>query len=114
VAMMIVFLLTRAGCDAQSAWNLEQALQLAHTHEFDLMVLDINIPAASGFTICQGLRQFPHLKDTPVIFMSGCATIENQQRAFALGAVDFIEKPFDAKDFIRRIKSRINSLPAYA
>lgn len=107
VAMMIVFLLTRAGCDAQAAWSLEKTLCLAEAHDFDLIVLDINMPQASGFDICRRLKEFSHLQDTPVIFMSGCPTLENQQRAFAMGAVDFIEKPFAPADFVSRILSHL-------
>jgi DNA-binding response OmpR family regulator len=111
--MMMVALLTRAGCDVQSAWNLEKALRLAERHDFDLTTLDIDLPQAGGFKICRRLREFPHLQNTPVVFMSGCATLENQQRAFALGAVDFIEKPFAARDFVSRILSHLTeSTPA--
>jgi len=113
VAMMITFLLTRAGCDVQSAWNLEKALRLAEGHDFNLIVLDINLPQAGGFEICRRLRELPHLQNTPVVFMSGCATLENQQRAFVLGAVDFIEKPFAPRDFVSRILSHLKeSTPA--
>jgi DNA-binding response OmpR family regulator len=105
VAMMMVFLLTRAGCDVQSAWNAEKAMQVAETGDFDLITLDISLPGAGGFEICKRLRQFPHLKHTPVIFVSGCASTINRQRAFELGAADFIEKPFSGSDFISRILS---------
>jgi len=105
VAMMMVFLLTRAGCDVQSAWNTEKTVQLAETNDFDLITLDINLPGAGGFEICKRLRQFPHLKYTPVIFVSGCASTNYRQRAFELGAVDFIEKPFGASDFVSRVLS---------
>lgn len=107
VAMMIVFLLTRAGCDVQAAWNLEKVMRLAESTRFDLITLDLTLPEASGFEIYQTLREFPHLKDTPIVFVSGCGTIENQQRAFDLGAADFIEKPFDGKEFISRILSQL-------
>ena len=103
LAMMMVFLLTRAGCNVQAAWNVEKAMQLAEINEFDLITLDITLPAISGFEIYERLKRFSHLKETPVVFVSGCATIENQQRAFELGAADFIEKPFEARDFTSRI-----------
>ena len=117
VALMIVFLLTRAGCEVETAWNIEKALRLAETEKFDLITLDVNIPGTSGFIIYELLRQIPHLKNTPVIFVSGGASEEDQQRAFALGAVDFIIKPFEATDFIYRIishakaKSRPSDVP---
>jgi DNA-binding response OmpR family regulator len=107
VALMIVFLLTRAGCEVETAWNIEKALRLAETEKFDLITLDVNIPGTSGFIIYERLRQIPHLKDTPVIFVSGNISEEDQQRALELGAVDFIHKPFEVTDFIFRIISHV-------
>ena len=107
VALMMVFLLTRAGCEAQAAMSAEKALRLAQADEFDLITLDIGMPELDGFRLFQKLRQIPHLKETPVVFVSGNSSIENQQRALNLGASDFIEKPFETQDFISRILSLV-------
>ena len=107
VAMMLVFLLERAGCETDTALSLEQALRLAQTKEFDLITLDVGMPGASGFEIYVRLRKIPHLKDTPICFVSGCPTPENRLRAIELGAADFIEKPFDTQDFLSRILSLV-------
>jgi DNA-binding response OmpR family regulator len=107
VAMLMVFLLTRAGCDAQVATSGEKALRLAQTDAFDLITLDVGLPDLDGFTLFQKLKQIPRLKATPVVFVSGSSALENQQRALDLGAADFIEKPFDAQDFISRILSLV-------
>ncbi len=107
VALMMVFLLTRAGCDAQAATNAEKALRLAQTEVFDLITLDVEMPGSSGFDLFRLLKQIPHLKETPVVFVSGNAAIENQQHGLDLGAADFIEKPFDTQDFLSRILSLV-------
>jgi len=107
VALMMVFILTRAGCEAQSALDVKKALRLAQTEDFDLITLDVDIPGLNGFELFQRLKQIPHAKDTPIVFVSGAATIENQQRALELGAVDFIEKPFNTEDFLSRIISHV-------
>jgi len=105
VAMTIVFLLTRAGYDTEAALSSTKALQLAETSAFNLITLDVDMPCVDGFELFKRLKEIPHLKETPVLFISGNVTIENQQRALDLGAVDFIEKPFGAQDFISRILS---------
>ena len=108
VALMIVFLLTRAGYDAHMAWGAERALRLAQTEKFDLVTSDIDMPGINGFELFRRLKEIPHLKETPVVFISGNATIENQQYALDLGAKDFIEKPFGVEDFLPRIFSCLN------
>ena len=107
VALMMVFLLTQAGCETQSALDVKKALRLAQAEVFDLITLDIDMPGLNGFELFQRLKQMPHLKNTPILFVSGRATIENQQRALDLGAADFIEKPFDTQDFLSRILSLV-------
>ena len=107
VALMMVFLFTRAGCETEMATNAEKALRLANAGAFDLITLDVEIPDLDGFRLFQKLKLIPHLKETPVVFVSGNSTIENQQRALELGAADFIEKPFDTQDFLSRILSLV-------
>ncbi len=114
VALMMVFLLTRAGCETEVATNAEKALRLVQAGVFDLITLDVGMPDLDGFRLFQKLKLIPHLKETPVVFVSGNATIENQQHALDLGAADFIEKPFDPQDFLSRILFHINPTLAHA
>lgn len=107
VAMMMVFLFTRAGHDAEAAWNAEKALRLAQAGKFDLISLDVDMPGTNGFELFHRLKEIPHLKETPIVFVSGNATFENQQYALEIGAADFIEKPFGAEDFVSRILSHV-------
>ena len=109
VALMMVFLLERAGCDAQPALNAEKALRLAQTGTFDLITLDVDMPGINGFELFLRSKQIPHLAETPIVFVSGNSTIENQQRGLDLGATDFIEKPFDSLEFVSRILSHIKA-----
>jgi len=107
VTTMMRFLLTRAGCETQGALSAEKALRLAQTDVFDLITLDVGIPDLDGFRLFQKLRQIPHLKEIPIVFVSGNSSIENQQHGLDLGAADFIEKPFDTQDFLSRILSLV-------
>jgi len=107
VAMMIVYLLTRAGCDAEVALNAEQALQRAETEPFDLITLDIGMAGLDGFALFHRFKEIPRLRETPVIFVTGQATVEDRKRAIEMGAADFIEKPFEAREFVSRIFSQL-------
>ena len=62
----------------------------------DLILLDYNMPALSGFDLIPVIREFPEHKETPVIFLTSAGTIDNLFAAVDLGACDFIVKPFEA------------------
>ena len=69
--------------------------------------MTLKCPVCSGFDLFKRLRQIPRLAETPIVFVAGNASIENQQRGLDLGAADFIEKPFDTQDFLSRILSLV-------
>jgi DNA-binding response OmpR family regulator len=102
ISMMMVYLLTQAGCEVQTAWNAEKGMRLAQTREFDLITLDVNLPGISSFEICRCLRGNPFFQ-TPIVFVSNRPSEHDVQQGLELGAVDYIEKPFDAQDFVSRI-----------
>jgi len=107
LAMMMVSLLTRGGCDVQTAWNAEKAMRRAEDEDFDLITLDIDLPRTNGFEICSRLKENPRSCDTPIVFVSGRPHDVDRQRAFELGAVDYISKPFQTLEFVPRILSHI-------
>jgi DNA-binding response OmpR family regulator len=105
VAMMVVSLLTRIGFDVQVATKARKGLEIAQEEKFDLIILKTNLPGISSFEIFEDLRQRHISYRTPVVFLSNQRGDEYREQALELGAADFIEKPFDAKDFISRILS---------
>jgi len=107
VLQTIVFLLQRAGCKVVAAQTGFQGLELARDGDFDLITLDIDMPGMNGFEVCQNLKQDPLLRDTPVVFVSGRMSEADIAHGFALGAVDYIAKPFDALNFASKIISHL-------
>jgi DNA-binding response OmpR family regulator len=110
LAMMMVSLLTRAGCDVQTAWNADKAMRLAEDGDFDLITLDVDLPKTNGFEICSRLKENPRSGDTPIVFVSGRPHAEDRQRAFELGAVDYVTKPFDTLNFAPRLLSHVRQV----
>lgn len=104
-AMMMVYLLGRAGHQTELARTGRGAIDLASERRFDVIALDVSLPDLTGFEVCRDLKQRHISYQTPIVFMSGHATAERRQQAFELGAVDFIAKPFEALDFLNRIES---------
>ncbi len=93
-------------------WNLElvghtchqvfdgrAALEAAGTGAFDLLILDVMMPALSGFEL------MPHLKGQPVIFVTAKAGVEDRLRGLQLGADDYITKPFEILELVERVKA---------
>ena len=103
VALMMTFLLTRVGYDVTNAHNGHEGIRLATSYKFDLITLDVDLPDIKGFEICRELKQRHISHRTPIIFVTGRPHDEDRQLAFELGAVDYIEKPFEMSDFIFRI-----------
>jgi len=114
VAMIMRFLLGLAGCEAEIASTRARAMQMAQTGSFDLITLDVNMPDVNGFELCSELKQDPHLREIPVIFVSGRCCIEDQQRGLDAGAVDYITKPFETFEFAPRLLSHLKSRLAHA
>lgn len=107
IAMMMVHILHIKGCEVETASSGEKALSLAQSGNFDLITLDINLPGMNGFEICRRLKLLPQYRATPVVFVSGRMEPEYRQRAFQLGAADYILKPFNVDDFLTRICSLV-------
>ncbi|MEW6990457.1 response regulator [Colwelliaceae bacterium 6441] len=75
----------------------------------DMFMIDINMPELDGFSLCQQLRSEPLLKDIPIIFVSGSDDSTEKVKAFSLGAVDYIPKPFAMNELIARVSSHLKT-----
>jgi DNA-binding response OmpR family regulator len=106
-AEMAKILLSRNGCDALVAHTGKEGIALALEFEFGLIILDIDLPDLTGFDILERLRQLPGTASTPIIFITGRSDKASWRRGLELGAVDYIQKPFEGPAFIRRIFSHL-------
>jgi DNA-binding response OmpR family regulator len=109
---MMAFVLAGAGCEVQTAQSGDEGMQLARQPGIDLIVLDIDLPDIGGFEICRRLKEDPRASGIPVVFVTGRFCEESRRRGLALGAADYIEKPFDISDFVRRILFHVESARA--
>jgi DNA-binding response OmpR family regulator len=107
LAMAMVRVLTMVGCDVDAAHTGKRAVEKAAQTKFDLITLDIELPDSSGFEVCGLLKQRHISRNTPVIFISASPCDRDRQESLKLGAVDFIEKPFDANTFVSRLLSHV-------
>ena len=103
LAMMMVFTLTRVGCNVDAVHTAKKGLALATKQSFDLIALDIKLPDAGGLEVCSELQTRHITRKTPVIFISNSFSSEDMAEGKRLGAVDYITKPFDMTDLIYRV-----------
>jgi len=85
------------------ALNGEEALALIQKYHFDVLTLDIMLPYINGLTLCEKIRK-KH-KDSLILIISALDTIEKKERAYELGADDYIDKPFSPKLLALKILS---------
>jgi signal transduction histidine kinase len=87
--------------------NGKSAIQKAKSNYFDLILLDIMMPEMDGFEVCSILKNYPTTKNIPIIFLTALSDPQNIQKAFQVGAVDYISKPFLKEELLARIKLHI-------
>jgi two-component system sensor histidine kinase/response regulator len=73
----------------------------------DLILLDIIMPELNGYEVCKQLKEIEELKDIPVVFLTSKNEIVDESKAFSLGAVDYITKPFQPVLVKARVKNHI-------
>ena len=74
----------------------------------DLILLDINMPGLNGFEVCQRLKADEATREIPVIFLSALHETVDKVRAFEVGAVDYVTKPFQLEEVLARIQTHLS------
>lgn len=85
----------------------QAALDSIHIKKPDLILLDIMMPNVGGFEVCQQLKREPWTRNIPIIFITALDNPQEKIKAFQLGAVDYITKPFQAEEVLARINTHL-------
>lgn len=75
----------------------------------DLILLDVMMPDASGFDICRKLKATTETRNIPVIFLTGASDVDQKVLGFDVGAVDYIQKPFDSAELNARVRAALRT-----
>jgi signal transduction histidine kinase len=104
---LLVNILTENGYKVRPVANGKLALAAAQIFPPDLILLDIRMPGMNGYEVCENLKTDERFQDIPVIFISALNEVFDKVKAFSIGGVDYITKPFQSEEVLARIKTHL-------
>ncbi len=104
---LLAAILGTAGLETTLASDAESALRIARERPPDVALLDVMMPGRSGYELCAEMKAIPELAEVPVIFLSALNETEDKLRGLALGAADYIGKPFDGAEVVARVQTHL-------
>lgn len=104
---VLVEALSSCGHEVLVATDGRAALDTVRYARPDLILLDVMMPELDGFETCAALKANPETADIPIIFMTALTETQEKVRAFELGAVDYLTKPFEHAELLARVTTHI-------
>src|SRR4030043_677942 len=105
---LVKLYLNRDGYHVLTAYNGNDALQLARESQPDLIVLDLMLPGINGLDVCRILRKE---SDVPIIMLTALTTDDDRLTGLDLGADDYVTKPFSPRELAARVRAVLRRLP---
>jgi len=100
-------LLTEQGYDVRTAPSGPLALRSIQAVLPDLVLLDIMMPDMDGYQVCDALQADERTREIPIIFISALDAEDDKVKGFEKGAVDFVTKPFQAREVLARVRTHL-------
>ncbi|WP_372368285.1 diguanylate cyclase domain-containing protein [Candidatus Uabimicrobium sp. HlEnr_7] len=100
-------ILTEAGYQIRPIPDGERVLKAVEKSPPDLILLDIMMPGLDGYSICEKLHANQNTRDIPIIFTSALSDALDKVKAFEVGGVDYITKPFQKEEILARIENQL-------
>ncbi|MDM8560951.1 response regulator [Candidatus Parabeggiatoa sp. HSG14] len=105
---LLMEMLNAVGYKVIPAQSGVQALSMVQSISPDLILLDIIMPEIDGYEVCKQLKANEYSHDIPIIFISALDEVLDKVKAFSMGGVDYITKPFQVEEVIRRVETHLN------
>lgn len=100
-------ILTKHQYQTGLAYSGPEAIELLKQDSYDLILLDIMMPELSGYETCEKIKAGNHNNNIPIIFLTALNESKDITKAFGVGAVDFVHKPFNAAELLARINTQV-------
>jgi PAS domain S-box-containing protein len=104
---LLTIILDKQGYSTHSVSNGEAAIAFVETHLPELILLDIMMPGMDGYQVCEKLKLNEQTHDIPIIFISALSDVVDKIKAFSVGGVDFITKPFQLEEVLARVETHL-------
>ncbi|MBN1579396.1 MAG: hybrid sensor histidine kinase/response regulator [Anaerolineae bacterium] len=104
---ILTSMLSTNGYRVQPAASGESALKAVQAVLPDLILLDVSMPGMDGYQVCQRLKASERTRDIPVIFISARNEAQDKIKAFTVGGVDYITKPFRLEEVLARVDAHM-------
>jgi two-component system alkaline phosphatase synthesis response regulator PhoP len=109
ISKLITYVLESAGFHVRAIFDGGEALEKIRENPPDLVLLDLMLPTISGFELLSKLKGEPCLSKLPVIVLTCRSQDEDKDRAFRLGAIEYVTKPFSPTGLVAMLKSILSS-----
>jgi DNA-binding response OmpR family regulator len=100
-------LLTKQGYKVRCVTNGSMALRTVRNHPPDAIFLDIKMPDMDGYQVCEALKSDENTSEIPIIFLSALDQVFDKVKAFKVGGVDYISKPFEPEEVLVRLETHL-------
>lgn len=104
---ILSFSLEMENYEVFKAYDGEEALKIIIDNPPDLILADIMMPKMDGFELCKKTKETPKTKDIPFLFLTAKGKLDDQLKGFSLGGDDYIVKPFNLNDLLKKIAKSI-------
>jgi DNA-binding response OmpR family regulator len=104
IVLSLEFLMKQAGFQVRTASDGEAALTAVAAEPPDLVLLDVMMPRKNGYEVCQAIRANPDWKGVRIIMLTAKGREVEREKGLALGADDYITKPFSTKEVVERVR----------
>lgn len=108
----IDLMLSTSGFNVYTTDMGEEGVDLGRLYDYDIILLDLNLPDMDGYEVLQKLRNSKVL--TPILILSGMTDIEHKIKGFGIGADDYVTKPFNKDELIARIHAIVRRSKGHA
>ncbi len=109
IVVSLEFLMKQAGYDVRVARDGEEALRAIERRKPRLVLLDVMMPKRNGYDVCQSIRGNPDWRDIRIIMLTAKGREIEVEKGLALGADDYITKPFSTREVVARVRKLIDA-----